>query len=213
MYQASAQPNLAKPAPGKQRCRAPWGIAPRHHLLPALPIGAFAGPLGRHAARAGRRAPPRPVSPVLGAVPARRRRAEARRGLPAQRPARTAPVLGLVEADAACARRPGGLRSPRRPCRPGCDRAPRRSGVGRAPCPPSARGGGAGLAMPGGAGSRLEDGATLGASVAADAGEAARAAEPAPGGLAAAPPTATRAGGLSRTGYAVVFAPIAAISG
>ena len=34
-------------------------------------------------------------------------------------------------------------------------------------------------------------------SVTADAGEAARAAQPAPGGLAAAPPTATRAGGLS----------------
>ncbi len=68
-------------------------------------------------------------------------------------------------------------------------------------------------AVPGGAGSRLEDGATLSSSVTADAGEAARAAQPAPGGLAAAPPTATRAGGLSRTGYAVVFAPISSSLG
>ena len=68
-------------------------------------------------------------------------------------------------------------------------------------------------AVPGRSWIRLEDGATLGGSVTADAGESARAAEPAPGGLAAALPTATRAGGLSMTGYAVVFAPIAAISG
>ena len=66
-------------------------------------------------------------------------------------------------------------------------------------------------AVRGGAGSRLEDGATLGGSVAADAGEAARAAEPAPGGLSAAPPTATRAGGVLRTGYDAVCAPIEAI--
>ncbi len=68
-------------------------------------------------------------------------------------------------------------------------------------------------AVPGRSRIRLEDGATLGGSVTADAGKATRAAEPAPGGLAAAPPTATRAEGLSRTGYAVVFAPISSSLG